>query len=71
VPVSLLFKHVYIFTYLDARVTTGLTKIQMKIILSLYRYENICGSGGVASFMSATDDVSDHLHSPAALLTRI
>ena len=43
----------------------------MKIILSLYRYENICGSGGVASFMSATDDVSDHLHSPAALLTRI
>lgn len=70
VPANLLFKHVYIFTYLDARITTGLTQIQLKIMLSLYRYESIRGSGGVASFMSATDDVSDQFHSPAALLTR-
>jgi hypothetical protein len=70
VPTNLLLKHVYIFTYLDARITTALTKFQLKIMLSLYRYDSICGSGDVASFMSATNDVSDQLHSPAALLTR-
>ena len=69
-PANLLSKHVYILTYLDARITTGLTKIQLKIMLSLYRYEKISGGGGVTSFMSATDDVSDQLQSPATLLTR-
>jgi len=69
-PANLLFSHVYVFTYLHAGITTGHTKIQLKINLSLYRYESLCGSGGVASFMSATNDVSDKLHSSAALLTR-
>jgi len=44
--------------------------MQLKIMLSLYRYESIRGSGGVASIVSATDDVSEQLHSPAALFTK-
>jgi cell division protein FtsB len=51
-------------------ITTGLTKIKLKVMLSLFRYESISGGGGVAAFTFATDDVSDQLHSPAALLAR-